>query len=111
MSRATDADRQHWALAGLMLSKKGPEYVRDAISDELVREMAELIKCGDDLAAIAAFKRGMLADRDISRAIEAEHERSDAQIEMELRAEVLESAPSWWKHYDRDTAIAVRGEI
>lgn len=112
MGIAKDKDRQHWALAGLMLTEDGPAYVRDAMSDELIREMAKDVQSGIDHAEIGRkFIEAMLADRDISNAIEAEHERSEAQIEMALHTEVMANAPSWWKSYDLETAIPLRGEI
>ncbi len=111
MGIAKDKDRLMWALAGLMRSEVGGDYVRDAISDELVREIGELVRCGDLAAIGPAFAKAMLADRDISNAIEAEHERSEAQIEMALHTEAMANAPTWWRSFDRETGIAVAGEI
>lgn len=111
MGIAKDSDRRMWALANFMAGEDGPAYVRDAMSDELIREIGELVRCGDLAAIGPALAKAMLADDDIQNAIEAEHERSERQIEMELLNEAWANAPSWWRSFDRETGIAVAGEI
>lgn len=113
---AAARDRKEWALGSFMESEDGPDYVRDALSNEAIKDLGKLIKGCDAAEAGAYLIQFLLTDKSIRAAIEAADAAEAEQDQRDMFAEIADfngQFPSWERFTSRDseTGIPCRGEI
>lgn len=92
--KRTDTDRSQWALGAFLASQDGPDAVRDALDDSMVKHIGQLIQCGD-LAAIGPYLARTLA---ADKGMQSSMAYAEAQERRQMRMELAES--------DRSSRIA-----